>query len=326
MKLFKTMFCAMLAACVWMGGWSAVSPAAAQDWPKRPVRLILPFGAGTATDVSARLIGDRLSAKWGQPVVIENRPGGDGIVAITSFITANDDHVLLFASSASFLAHPYTQEKMTYSLERDLAPIAQVTDTVLSLTVPVETGVTSIDEFLKTARATPDKVNTAGAAGVPQFTMQAFVKSQNLKTTNIPYREVVQGARDLAENNIQLYLSSVAVMRGFIEAKKARILAIAGSKRSPLYKDVPSVAELGYPDLVVETTAGFYGPKEMPLALRKRIATDVIDILKDADIAAKISGSGQDIRTGGPEELAETLKQQSQRTANVAKILGMDRK
>jgi tripartite-type tricarboxylate transporter receptor subunit TctC len=326
MKLLNALCAAAVAAAIWSGGVSGIAPAAAQDWPQRPVRLILPFGAGTATDISARLLGERLSAKWKQPVVVENRPGGDGIVAISSFINANDDHVLLFASSASFLAHPYTQEKQIYVLERDLAPIAQVTDTVLSLTVPIETGVTSIEDFLKAARANPDKVNTAGAAGVPQFTMQAFVKSQNLKTTNIPYREVVQGARDLAENNIQLYLSSVAVMRGFVEAKKARILAVAASKRSPLYKDVPSVAELGFPDLVVETTAGFYGPKDMPLALRKRIATDVIDVLKDPGVAAKIAGSGQDIRTGGPDVLAETLKQQSARTAAVAKILGMNAK
>jgi tripartite-type tricarboxylate transporter receptor subunit TctC len=287
------------------------------------VRLILPFGAGTATDISARLMSEKLATIWGKPVVVENRPGGDGIVAISAFINANDDHVLLFASSASFLAHPYTQEKKVYDLEKDLAPIAQVTDTVLSVSVPEETGIQSIDEFLTRARAEPEKYNTAGAAGVPQFTMEAFVKSKNLKTTNVPYREVVQGARDVAENRIQIYLSSIAVMRAFAEAKKARILAIAARQRSPLFKDIPSVAELGYPELVVETTAGFYGPKTMPLELRKRIAADVMEVLKDKAIADKIAVTGQDIRPGGPEVLAATLKQQSARTANVAKTLGM---
>lgn len=326
MRVFHGTLAALLTACIWVGGLFVAAPAAAQDWPQRPVRFILPFGAGSATDISARLISERLSAKWGQPVVVENRPGGDGIVAITAFINANDDHVLLFASSASFLAHPYTQTKMSYNLERDLAPIAQVTDTVLSLTVPAETGFKSIEDFLKAARAEPEKYNTAGAAGVPQFTMEAFVKGQKLKTTNVPYREVVQGARDLAENRIQLYLSSVGIMRAFAEANKARILAIAATKRSPLYKDVPSVAELGYPELVVETTAGFYGPKDMPLALRKRIAADVLETLKDDGVSSKIASSGQDVRPGGPEELMATLKQQSERTAAVAKILGMEAK
>ena len=99
-------------------------------------QFILPFGAGSATDLAARLMGERLTARWGKPVIIENRPGGDGLVAINAFLSANDDHVLLYASSASFLAHPYTQEKLPYVLERDLAPIARVTDTVLSVASP----------------------------------------------------------------------------------------------------------------------------------------------------------------------------------------------
>jgi tripartite-type tricarboxylate transporter receptor subunit TctC len=305
----------------------ASSPATAQEWPQRSVRLILPFGAGSATDIAARLLGDKLTARWGgKSVIIENRPGGDGIVAISAFISANDDHVLLYASSASFLAHPYTLEKMTYNLERDLAPIAQVTDTVLSVSVPATSDIKTIADFVKTAKAEPEKYNTAGAAGLPQFTVEAFVKDQGLKTQNVPYRDVVQAARDLAEGRIQFLLSSVAVMVPHVQAGKARIIAIGSRQRSPLYKDVPSVVEAGYPGLVVETTAGFYGPQTMPLDLRKRIGADVIAVAKDPDIVAKIESTGQDMRTGGPEALVATIKQQTANTAAVAKILGMEKK
>lgn len=305
----------------------AAAPAMAQEWPQRSVRVILPFGAGSATDIAARLIGDKLTARWGgKAVIIENRPGGDGLVAINAFITANDDHVLLYASSASFLAHPYTQEKLSYNLERDLAPIAQVTDTVLSISVPASSNIKTIADFVKAAKAEPEKYNTAGAAGLPQFTMEAFVKAQGLKTTNVPYRDVVQAARDLAEGRIQFLLSSVAVMVPHVQADKARIIAIGARQRSPLYKDVPSVVEAGFPGLTVETTAGFYGPQTMPLELRKRIGADVIAVAKDPDIVAKIESTGQDVRTGGPEVLAATIKQQTAATAAVAKILGMEKK
>lgn len=324
MNKLSAKVCGLIAASVFL---LAAAPATAQEWPQRSVRVILPFGAGSATDIAARLIGDKLTARWGgKAVIIENRPGGDGLVAINAFVTANDDHVLLYASSASFLAHPYTQEKLTYNLERDLAPIAQVTDTVLSVSVPASSDIKTIADFVKAAKAEPEKYNTAGAAGLPQFTMEAFVKAQGLKTTNVPYRDVVQSARDLAEGRIQFLLSSVAVMVPHVQAGKARIIAIAARQRSPLYKDVPSVVEAGFPGLTVETTAGFYGPQTMPLELRKRIGADVIAVAKDPDIVAKIESTGQDVRTGGPEALAATIKQQSANTAAVAKILGMEKK
>ena len=125
-----------------------------QNWPQRNVRLILPFGAGSATDAAARLLGDRLSARWGgHAVVVENRPGGDGLVAISAFVSAGDDHVLLYASSASFMAHPYMHEKLPYNLERDLLPIARVSHTVLSIAVPAATEFKTIADFVAAAAA-----------------------------------------------------------------------------------------------------------------------------------------------------------------------------
>jgi tripartite-type tricarboxylate transporter receptor subunit TctC len=323
-KLRRLIFTALAVAVAGAAVLIANPDAArAQAWPQRNVKFILPFGAGSATDIAARLIGDKLAAKWGKAVVIENRPGGDGLVAINAFTSAADDHVLLYASSASFLAHPYTQEKLPYNLERDLAPIARLTDTVLSVTVPGSSDMKTVADFVKGAKATPEKFNVAGAAGVPEFTVDAFIKSEGLKVAKIPYRDIVQGARDVAEDRLQLMLSSVAIVTSLVEAGKIRIVAIAGRQRSPLFKDIPTVTEAGYPSLVVETTAGLYGPKDMPLDLRKRISTDVIDAVKDPDVSAKIARSGQDIRPGGPDELAATLKQQVATTAAAAKVLGM---
>jgi tripartite-type tricarboxylate transporter receptor subunit TctC len=162
------------------GGISAQPATATQPWPQRPVRFILPFGAGTATDVAARLISDKLTARWGRPIVIENRPGADGLLAINAFLAAKDDHVLLYASTASFMAHPYTLEKMPYDLDRDLAPIARVTDTILSAAVASSVPAKSLAEFVALAKAQPGKLNAAGAAGVPDFTLSYFLKTQNL--------------------------------------------------------------------------------------------------------------------------------------------------
>ncbi len=304
----------------------AQSQAPAQAWPQRSVKFILPFGPGSGTDVAARLLGERLSTKWGKPVVIENRPGADGLIAIQAFTSANDDHVLLYASSASFIAHPYTQEKLPYVLERDLEPIARVSDTILSVSVPADSNIKSIAEFVAAARAEPQKYNVAGAAGLPEFAVMALLKSENLGATKVPYRDVVQAGRDLGEGRIQFLLSSYAVVRPLVEAGKVRVVAVGGNERTHVVPGVPTVTEAGYSGLNMETTSAFYGPRGMPLALRQQIGADVVAVASDPAVADKIVASGQIMRPQGPAELAAALKEQAATAARIAKILGMEMK
>jgi len=305
----------------------AFAPSASAEtaaWPQRNVRFILPFGAGTATDVAARLMSEKLSARWGgRPIVIENRPGADGLLAINAFISANDDHVLLYASSASFMAHPYTLDKMPYNLERDLAPIARVTDTVLAASAPASLKINSLKEFVALAKAQPGKLNAAGAAGVPDFTLAYFLKTEGLDVTRVPYKDVVQAATDLGAGQIQFLLSSYAVVRGGAGAGRIRILALNLLKRAPYAPDVETIHEAGYPGLNVQTTAGFYGPRTMARDLRERIARDVIAVVAEPEITKRLVATGQTVRTGGPAELAQTLKEQAEQAARVAKTLGL---
>jgi tripartite-type tricarboxylate transporter receptor subunit TctC len=295
----------------------------AQSWPQRPVKFVLPFGAGSATDVAARMMSEKLAVRWGKPVVIENKPGADGLLAINLFVNANDDHVLLYASSASFNAHPYMHEKLPYDIERDFAPIARVTDTILSASVPASSPAATLAEFVVRAKAEPGKLNAAGAAGVPEFTLGYFLKTQNLDVQKVPYRDVVQAATDLGAGQIQFLLSSAAVVRPLAQAGKVRILAVTSRERVPFAPEIPTIYEAGFPTLAVETTAGLYGPKSMPADLRERLAKDVIEVVSDKDITEKLVATGQAVRPGGPSELAQTLKQQAEQMATVASALGL---
>jgi tripartite-type tricarboxylate transporter receptor subunit TctC len=302
---------------------ASAQSSSAQSWPQRPVRFILPFGAGTATDVAARLMSEKLSARWGKPIVIENRPGADGLLAINAFVSANDDHALLYASTASFMAHPYTLEKMPYNLDRDFAPIARVTDTILSAAVNASVKATSLKDFVALAKAQPGKLNAAGAAGVPDFTLGYFLKVENLDVTRVPYKDVVQAATDLGAGQIQFLLSSYAVVRAGSEAGTIRVLAVGGRERIPSLSDIPTVHEAGYPSLNTETTAGFYGPRGMARELRERIAKDVIAVVNEGEITKRLIATGQAVRPGGPDELAQTLREQGEQAAKVAKTLGL---
>lgn len=314
-----------LAAAATVAGVLAASGSAvsAQTWPQRPVKFVLPFGAGSATDVAARMMSEKLAARWGKPVVIENKPGADGLLAINSFVQANDDHVLLYASSASFNAHPYMHEKLPYDLDRDFAPIARVTDTILSAAVPASSKAATLAEFVAMAKAEPGKLNATGAAGVPEFTLGYFLKVQNLDVQKVPYRDVVQAATDLGAGQIQFLLSSAAVVRPLAQAGRVRILAVTSRERVPFAPEIPTIYEAGFPALAVETTAGLYGPKSMSADLRERLAKDVVEVVSDKDITAKLVTTGQAVRPGGPGELAQTLKQQAEQMATVAGVLGL---
>jgi tripartite-type tricarboxylate transporter receptor subunit TctC len=288
------------------------------------VRFILPFGAGTATDVAARMMAEKLTPRWGgRPIVIENRPGADGLLAINAFISANDDHVLLYASTASFMAHPYTLEKMPYNLDRDFAPIARVTDTVLSVAAPSSLKIATIKEFVALAKAQPGKLNAAGAAGVPDFALGYFLKVENLDVARVPYKDVVQAATDLSSGQIHLLVSSYAVVRAASESGRVRVLAVGGRQRASFAPDIPTVMESGFPALNVETTAAFYGPRGMSRELRERVAKDVAAVVAEPEITKRLVATGQAVRTGGPDELAETLRQQAAQAATVAKGLGL---
>src|SRR5262249_45795160 len=151
----------------------------------------------SGVDIGTRLLADRLSARWGQPVVVENRPGGDGLVAIGAFVAANDDHVLLAAPSGSFTAHPFTYKSLPYK-GADLLPIARVSNTVVVVAVPALLEVKSFADLVAMARAEPGKLNWAGTTGSNEFLFAAFLKNSGLRMSKVPYRNLVEAANDLA--------------------------------------------------------------------------------------------------------------------------------
>jgi hypothetical protein len=161
------------------------------------VRFIVTLPPGSGVDLGARLYADRLSAKWGQAVVVENRPGGDGVVAITAFINAQDDHTLLFAPVSSFSAYAYLhpEEKVPYD-QRDLVPIARVSNTVVVIGVPASSNINSMKELVDRAKAQPGKLNWNTATGVSDFLFEGFEKSGGVRWTKVPYRNTVEALND----------------------------------------------------------------------------------------------------------------------------------
>lgn len=304
--------------------FAGLGTAGAQSYPQRPVRFILPFGPAAGVDITARLLADKLSQRWGKAVVVENRPGGDGLVAINAFTSADDDHTLLFVPASTYTAHPYTKDKVPYDAERDLNPIVNVTVIVIALCVPEALNVKSLREFVELARAKPNTLNVSAAAGNSDFILTGFIKTQNLPVTRVPYRDIQQAPTDLAENRIQLLMSSYATMLPLVQAGKGRLLAITSRKRVGIAADVPTVAEAGYPYLGLDSLIGIYGPRTMTPEVREKIAADVREVIAaDPTIAQRLAATGQVVDIRGPAEFAAGIKQIRDQLADIAKTLGL---
>ena len=311
---------AALVLCAVLCGVARVTWAAA-DWPTRPVKFIVTLGAGSGADIGARLFADRLSQRWGQPVVVENRPGGDGIIAINAFVGAHDDHVLLFSPTASFTAHPFLHEHLPYK-PSDLDPITRVSNTVIAIAVPTSLGVNSLSELVALARNEPAKLNWAGVTGALDFMFAGWLKQEGLYITKVAYKNPVDAANDLAEGRVQVYEASLAIVRPQLQTGKIKLLAVTNTVRAPSEPDLPTVQQAGYPALTLDGLVGLFGPPGMPIALRRRITEDFRAVADDT-IKDRLNVTGQILNVGGPAEFAASIDDQRSKVAGFAKELGI---
>ena len=294
-----------------------------QTYPARTVRLILPFGAASATDTTARLLADRLSARWGKPVVVENRPGGDGLVALNAFLGAHDDHTLFFGPASIFLVHLYDEENPPYD-PHDVLPIAQIYVTVLAISVPASLNIGTMDELIALARAQPGKLNAAAATGNSDFLIFGFIKSMGLQIAKVPYRDIMQAPNDLAEDRIQILSSSLAAAQPMMRAGRIKVLLVTSKQRALGAPELPTAAEAGYPTLTMETAGGLFGPPQMAQSLRESIAGELHDIAEhDPVIAQRLIDTGQIMTLRGPAEFARSVAEQNDQLAALAKIIGL---
>jgi tripartite-type tricarboxylate transporter receptor subunit TctC len=295
----------------------------AQSWPQRPVRLIVPFGPGAGADIGARLLSERLPARWGgKPVVIENRPGGDGLLAIQSFLSANDDHTFLFTPSGNFTVHPFQYDKLPYT-NADLVPIARVSNTILGVGVPTAMNVGTIADWVARAKADPGKFNAAVVPGITEFTFDYFVKTAGLTLTKVPYRDIVQAATDVGEGRLQIYMASYAILQPQTEAGRIKTIVVNGRERAPILPNIPTAREAGFPALEVEGLIGLFGSRTLSKELIEKIGADVVAATKDPVVSARLSATAQTVNPGMPAEFAAAIQAQRDQVAKIAQALGI---
>jgi tripartite-type tricarboxylate transporter receptor subunit TctC len=300
-----------------------VAPVCAQGYPQRAVRFILPFGPGAGVDITARMLAERLATRWGKPVVVENRPGPDALVAVAGFLGARDEHTLLFSFGGPVTINPVVHEKLPYDPERDLVPIVSASDSFLGVAVTAALNIDSVAALVQRAKAEPGKLNWAATPGLPQFGFAGFAKGAGLDMVQVSYRDFAPALQDLGEGRISVVTTGLVPLLPLAQAGKARIVAVTNRTRSPAAPNIPTATEAGFPDLAVDGFQGFFGWRDMPQALRDRIAADVRAVAADPALAQRLNAIGQAVRVGTTDEFVAMINEQRAKIARIAQAIGL---
>lgn len=301
------------AVAVLLGIVGVLSAAHGQDFPTKPVRLIVPFPAGGSGDITARVVGQKLSERWSQPVLVENRPGGNTIVA-TEFVgrAAPDGYTLLIGLDASFTMLASTYSKLPYK-PAEFVPITTLIEQPLLIAVgPKRPDVRNFGEFLQTARAAPGQLNVGFAALVTQVMAEVVKSTGKIQFTLIPYQGSAPTLNALLGGQVDFSMSDIGTFAGAIRDGKARGLAVSGPKRSPAMPDVPTVMESGL-DVNVVSWFGLMAPPGTPPAIAQKLSTDTRAVLQLSDVRERLIAVGLEASPMAPAAFAERIRTESER-------------
>jgi tripartite-type tricarboxylate transporter receptor subunit TctC len=310
---------------VFLAIMAMLAPAAstAGSWPERIVRIITSSGPGGSVDVVARLFGERLAQRWGQPVVIDNRPGADGIVAVQSLLHASEGHTLLFAFPGIVTVVPLLHEKVPYDPATDLAPISSGAYDFLTVAVTSAFPGSSLSDLVAVAQAQPGKLNWSSPPGAAYLTFLEFQRRAGLTMTNVPYRSPEIALPDLMAGQIQIAVSPLAAVLPLARDGRLKLLAVTASERAIAAPELPTAAEAGFPELTVDAPLGLFGPKTMPMEVREQVAAEMRLLAADPSIVRRLRDLGMVARGSTPAEYAAALAEHRARFAALARTYGL---
>jgi tripartite-type tricarboxylate transporter receptor subunit TctC len=297
----------------------AESPSAG-PWPQQTVRIINgPLAAGSSIDTTARVLADDLSKRWKQSVVVDTRPGADGIIAAKALLEAHDGHTLLFTTHSIFTVVPLLRQQIPYDPKGDFAPISLGVDDFLGVAVTPSLRLNAVSDLVELAKKRPGELNYYAVPGSPYLGYLAFQKGTGINTTFVPYANQTNAISDLSEGRLHIAVLPLASAASLAKADKIKLLAVLNDRRSPAAADVPTLAEAGYPGFFSGGLLGMFGPKDMPLELRERIAADMADVLNRPDVQDRLASFGLVAHPTTPAEFAAILDAQRAKWSAVAR-------
>jgi len=311
---------AALAAVLAAGG------AAAQDYPNRPIRLVVAFAAGGTTDFVARQLAERAKASLGQSIVVENKPGANGAIGAEYVAKSEPDGYTLFFSTAGALAiNPTMRSDLPYDPIKDFTPIVPVARNTVLFAVNPTLGVATAQEMIARAKEKPGTITVAitGVGAISHLAIEMLQIAAGIKLQYVPYRGAGQAVADFIGGQLNAMSAEVPVLMPQIKAGKATILAVSAQNRSDVLPEVPTFAELGYPDVIADNWSGVLAPPKTPAAIVARLNQAFNAVVRDPEVRRRFAENGVSTIGGTPEDLTELIKSETARWRKVVKETGV---
>jgi tripartite-type tricarboxylate transporter receptor subunit TctC len=295
-----------------------------QSYPFKPIKVIVPAAPGGATDMTARLVGQKMAERFGQPVVIENRPGGNEVIGVDLVAkSAPDGYTILITAPAAVVIVPQLQ-KLPYSVDKDLAPVSLAAVTPLILVVHPSLSVQTVNELIALAKARPGQLSYAstGNGGVQHLAAELLKITMKIDMVHIPYKGAGQVMQDLIGGQVPMFFSGMPPAMPHVRSGKLRALAVTTTHRSPATPDVPTMEEAGVPGFDISNWFAYFVPAGTPADIVGKLSAEINRSVKLQDVSEKLATLGAEPVGTSPEELARFLRVESAKFANLIKVSG----
>jgi tripartite-type tricarboxylate transporter receptor subunit TctC len=301
--------------------------ARAADWPTRPIRVIVPFGASGVTDIVTRIVFDKVGQQLGQQVIVDNRPGAGGTIAVDVAVhAAPDGYTFIMADpSGSLPANVTLYPSLRYDPRKDLTPVAIIGTTGAAVTVPASTPPKTLKELVDLAKQKPDELTYVSVGnGTPgHLNGELFSRLVGIKAVHVPYRAMPTAVTDMVAGRVSFWIVPIPGLLQHIRAGEVRALAVAGDQRSPDLPGVPTVAETGLGNFDASTTYALFGPAGVPKAIVARLYDELKKALDSAEVQDKLRKAGVEPKMGTPEQITKMLAERTPQWAEVITSAGI---
>jgi tripartite-type tricarboxylate transporter receptor subunit TctC len=304
----------------------AIAPALAQNYPARPIRILIAQAPGSATDVVSRVVGNRLSESLGQPIVIEARPGAGGMVGTEAAAkSAPDGYTLFMANNSTHGSNPAVYAKLPYDAVNDFAPIAFVASVPYVLAVDPSLPVSSVQQLIAFAKSRPKQINyaSAGNGSTHHFCGELLKSMAGIELVHVPYKGSPPAIAGLLGGEVSLMFANVADIGSQIKGGKVKALAVSAAKRAPSLPDVPTLSEAGLPGFEIMSWFGLLAPAGTPAPIVARLNAETVKALARPDVQATLAAQGLEVAPGSPEQFGAYIKSEIAKFTRIGKAAGI---
>jgi tripartite-type tricarboxylate transporter receptor subunit TctC len=299
--------------------------ALAQDYPSRPVKLVVPYPVGGATDITARLVAEKLSARWGVGVIVENKPGVNGVIGTDVVAKAEPDGYTIGFVASSHVVNPALYRKLPYSLA-DFQPVTVSTQVQMGLVVNPAVPARTVQELVAWLKANPGKANvaTSGRGSNPELWALAFQQMTGTKMADVPYKGSGQAHPDVIGGRVQVMFDAIPSVLPHVKAGTMRLLGVGGQQRSPFLPDVPTLAESGVPAFYFVSWAAVIVPAKTPAPIVAKLNQDIVALLRDPSLKDRLAGMSAEVIANSPAEAAALMDGEEKRLTKLIKDVGVE--